>query len=168
MNHFTSDQLTDFVHGELAPETDALVHAHLAACAACRAEYNAEIALGEALRAAAVREELAFPSMVKAHVWERIRQAPPSPAARFTAWLRPVMAVPVAAVLVAGAWFASPYGPSAARPTINAAYYLEAHAARTSATLLSEPAGTPALETSMLDGNPGAPATLAEAVDAIR
>jgi anti-sigma factor RsiW len=168
MNHLTSAQLSDFVHGELSPANDALAHAHLADCGVCRAEYDAEIALGEALRAAAHAEELEFPSIIKAVVWERIREMPPSPVARLSAWLRPLVAVPVAAALLLGVWFASPYAPHGTSPTVDAAYYLEAHAASSGDSLLSEPAGATMMETSMEDGTGAVPATLAEAVDAIR
>jgi len=168
MNHLTTAQLSDFVHGELSPANDALAHAHLADCGVCRAEYDAEIALGEALRAAAASEELEFPSIVKAVVWERIREMPPSPMARLSAWLRPLVAVPVAAALLVGVWFASPYAPHGAHPTVDAAYYLEAHAAESGDSLLAEPAGATMLETSMEDGSGAVPATLAEAVDAVR
>ena len=168
MNHLSSDQLTDFVHGELSPAGDALAHAHLAQCADCRAEYDAEIALGEALRSAARSDEREFPSVVKAVVWERIREMPPSPAARLSAWFRPLLAVPVAAALIVGAWFASPYAPHGSHPTVDAAYYLEAHAAQSDGSLLSEPANSTVLETSMEDGSGTVPATLADAVDAIR
>jgi anti-sigma factor RsiW len=168
MNHLSAAQLSDFVHGELSPANDALAHAHLADCGVCRAEYDAEIALGEALRAAARDEELPFPSIIKAVVWERIREMPPSPAQRIQAWLRPLVAVSATAAVVLGAWFASPYAPHGANPTVDASYYLEAHAAQSGDSLLSEPAGSTTLETSMEDGTGAVPATLAEAVDAVR
>ena len=168
MKHLTSDQLNDFVHRELSPANDAVVHAHLADCGICRAEYDTEIALGEALRAAAAADEREMPSVVKAVVWERVRELPPSPMLRFSAWMRPLVALPVAAALVIGVWFTSPYAPHGARPTVDAAYYLEAHAAQSDGSLLSEPASASTLETSMTDGNGAVPATLAEAVDAVR
>ena len=168
MNHLSADQLSDFVHGELSPAADALAHAHLADCGVCRSEYDAEISLGEALRAAARHEELEFPSIIKAVVWERIREMPPSPMARLTSWFRPLMAVPVAAALALGIWFASPYAPHGVHPTVDASYYLEAHAAQSNGSLLAEPASSSVLETSMEDGTQAVPATLAEAVDAIR
>ncbi len=165
MNHLTPEQLTDFVHGELSPAKDAAAHAHLADCGLCRAYYDTEIALGEALRSAAASEELEFPSTIKAVVWERVRDMPASPLVRLSAWLRPIVAVPVAAALIAGVWFAAPHGSA---HTVDAAYYLEAHAAQTNGSLLSEPSTTSVLETSMLDTTSAVPATLAEAVDAVR
>jgi anti-sigma factor RsiW len=168
MNHLTPDQLTDFVHGELPPAADALAHAHLADCGVCRAEYDAEIALGEALRSSAIAHEREFPAIVRAVVWERVREMPPSPAAVLSSWFRPLLALPVAAVLLVGIWFASPLAPHGAGPTVDASYYLQAHASQSNSSLLSEPDGSPELETSMMDGGTSAPGTLADAVDAVR
>jgi anti-sigma factor RsiW len=151
--HLNADLLVDFVRGELSPEDDALAHAHLQTCAACRGEHELEVSLTEALRAAARAEELEMPSAIKAEIWEQIRLARPGPLARFAAFWRPALAVPVLAALLVGGWFASPYAPhGAAAPTIDAAYYLEAHAAQTAQTPLSEHSGTQAIETSMADG----------------
>jgi predicted anti-sigma-YlaC factor YlaD len=151
--HLNADLIVDFVRGELPPEDDALAHAHLQTCSDCRRDYELEVALVDALRSAAKAEELEMPSLVKAAVWEAIRQAQPSPLARFAALWRPALALPVAAVLLLGGWFASPYAPHpGSPPTIDAAYYLEAHAAQTSQTPLSEHSGAQAIETSMADG----------------
>jgi anti-sigma factor RsiW len=151
--HLNADLIVDFVRGELAPEDDALAHAHLQTCPACRAEYDLEVALRDALRAAARAEEVEMPSTIKAAIWEEIRQARPSPLARFAAFWRPALAVPVAAALLLGGYFASPYvGHTASAPTIDAAYYLEAHAAQTAQTPLSSTSASQAIETSMADG----------------
>ena len=56
-NHINTDLLVDFVHHELPPEDDALVHAHLAKCPDCRREFENESALSDALKAAALAEE---------------------------------------------------------------------------------------------------------------
>ena len=148
-DHLSTYLLVDYVHGELSPSADAKAHAHLAACAACREAYDLETTLSEALRSAAKAEEREFPSLVTAAVWDRIRHARPGPAARLAAWLRPAFAVPVAAAIVVGAYFVSPLAHPA-RPTIDAAYYLEAHAAESAQTPLSERASSIVLETSML------------------
>jgi predicted anti-sigma-YlaC factor YlaD len=157
-DHLSIDRLIDFVHGELPPGEDALVHVHLAGCAACRDAYELETQLSEALRRAAQAEEREMPSLVAAEVWSRIREARPGAIARFAGWLRPVYAVPVAAAIVAGAFFASPLAHRAG-PTIDATYYLEAHAAQTLQTPLSERSAGLVLETSMLA--PGAAAVAA-------
>lgn len=152
--HLTADQLVDFVHGELAPQDDALAHAHLRTCPDCRSEYELEVSLTDALRAAVRAQELEMPSTIKAAIWQQIRDAQPGPLARFSAFWRPALALPVVAALLVGGWFASSYAPhGAAAPTIDASYYLEAHAAQTSQTPLSEHSGSQAIETSMADGS---------------
>jgi anti-sigma factor RsiW len=148
-DHLSADTLVDFVHGELSPSDDAQTHAHLATCAPCREAYDLEASLSEVLRAAATADEREFPSLVSAAVWDRIRHAPPTRAARIAAFFRPAFALPVAAALVIGGYFVSPLAhPS--HPTIDAAYYFEAHAAQTSQTPLSERTSALVLETSML------------------
>jgi predicted anti-sigma-YlaC factor YlaD len=139
----------DYLHGELAPEDDALAHAHLAACPECRRAYDVETSLTEAIRSAAKADEREMPSLISAFVWEQVRQAQPGPFARIAGWLRPVVAVPVAAALLLGGWFASPYAhPGATPPRIDAMYYLQAHAAQAGSPL--EQAGATTLESSML------------------
>ena len=78
--------------------------------------------------------------------------------ARLAALLRPAIAIPAALVLLVGGWFASPLSHSGASPTVDANYYLQAHAADTGETPLSERSGPPALETSMADRTWAAPA----------
>jgi predicted anti-sigma-YlaC factor YlaD len=150
----------DYLHGELAPEDDALAHVHLSTCAACRREIDLESNLTEVLQKMAAAEEQEMPSLIKAAVWQQIRDAQPGPVARFAAWLRspvaiPAFGVPAFAVLLVGGWLASPYGHSAGTaPTIDAAYYLQAHA-QTAQTPLSIQPAQPALETSMIDSGAG-------------
>jgi predicted anti-sigma-YlaC factor YlaD len=154
--HLSPDLLVDYLHGELAPEDDALAHAHLSACAVCRREIDLEANLTEVLKKMAATEEQEMPSLIKAAVWQQIRDAKPSPIARFAAWVRspvaiPAMGIPAFAVLLVGGWFVSPYGhPGATAPTIDATYYLQAHA-QTAQTPLSVQPAQPALETSMID-----------------
>jgi anti-sigma factor RsiW len=152
-NHLSTDLLVDYLHGELAPEDDALAHAHLASCPACRREYDLESSLSEALRLAAKADEREFPSLVAARVWEQVREARPGPFARLSAWLRPMIAVPMAAAILLGGWYASSYTHPGNRPTVDVNYYLQTHAAQ-SGTPLSLQSGPPALETSMLDESP--------------
>ncbi|MDQ2908252.1 MAG: hypothetical protein M3R44_02760 [Candidatus Eremiobacteraeota bacterium] len=157
MNHLTGATLIDYLHGELRPQDDAYAHAHLAACDACRFARDAEAQLTDLLRGGAAAEEREFPSLVAATVWQRIREAPPSPFARFGAWFRPAIAVPVAALLLLGGWFASPlgHGTAGGSPSVDALYYFQAHAAQSATSPLSEHSGLPA-ETSMLNDTPEA------------
>ncbi|MBD5635241.1 MAG: zf-HC2 domain-containing protein [Candidatus Eremiobacteraeota bacterium] len=148
-DHLSNDRLVDFVHGELSPSDDALVHAHLAGCVLCREGYEVEATLSEALRSAAKAEELEMPSLVAATVWERVRNAKPGPMARVAGWLRPVYALPVAAALLVGGFFVSPLAHRSG-PTIEATYYLQAHAAQAAQTPLSERSSALVLETSMV------------------
>jgi anti-sigma factor RsiW len=152
-NHLSTDLLVDYLHGELAPEDDALAHAHLGSCPACRREYDLESSLTEALHASAKAEEREFPSMIAARVWEQVREARPGPFARLSAWLRPMIAVPMATAILLGGWYASSFSHVGARPTVDVMYYLQTHAAQ-SGTPLSSQAAPPALETSMIDESP--------------
>jgi anti-sigma factor RsiW len=154
-DHLSPDLLVDYLHAELRPEDDALAYAHLQTCAACRDGYQIEVALGEALRASAASEAVEMPSLVAAAVWQQIRAARPGPVALLIGYLRPAIALPVAAALLLGGWFASPYARPAS-PTIDASYYFAAHAAQSATTPLSERNSAPALETSML-GDDSAP-----------
>ncbi len=157
--HLSNDTLTDYLHGELRPQDDALAHAHLLVCPTCRAARDAETSITEFVRAGAAAEEHEFPSLVSAVVWERIREARPSPLGRLSAFLRPAIAVPVAAVLLLGGWFASPLGHGSANGarSIDAVYYFQQHAAQSASSPLSEHSGLPVLETSMSDETVSAP-----------
>jgi anti-sigma factor RsiW len=161
--HITTGLLVDYIHRELAPEDDALVYAHLAACSDCRHEYQAEVSLTEALREAARAEEVEMPTAILARVRQRVRSGNPAPLERLRAFLRPAAVVAGAAVLAVGAFFASPLGhPSASRPTVDVMYYFEAHAAQQAGNPFSEhSSGVPAIESSMLEGK-GEAMTLAE------
>jgi predicted anti-sigma-YlaC factor YlaD len=129
--HLTTETLIDYLRGELEPAEDALAHTHLQECGVCRAEHERETRLSEMLAAAAQREELDLPGMVRARIWEAVRAAQPSPYARMLGFLRPAIAVPAAAVLVVATYFASPLGHRGPTPPmIDATYYLEQHAAQ--------------------------------------
>ena len=140
MEHLSNDLIVDFVHGELEPAADARAHAHLSSCAICTAEVDAERTLREFLRDAAVASERAMPSAINAAIWEHIRAAKPGPFAVLAAFLRPVVAIPVAAVLLAGGYFATA-ATHHGSPTVSASYYLRAHAVQSAQGLLSERTG---------------------------
>jgi anti-sigma factor RsiW len=138
MQHLTNDILLDYIHGELSPADDAAVHGHMEQCEACRAEFDAEVALGEMLRAHAAREERELPSAVKAEIWERVRAGEASMVGRVFGWLRPSIAIPVAAALAVAAYFGTVYINPHAAPTIEASYYLQDHAAMNSTIPFSD------------------------------
>ncbi len=128
MQHPTNDILLDYVHGELSPADDASVYTHIESCEPCRLEYEAEIALGEMLRAQAARDERDLPSSVKAEIWQRVRAGKAAIWTRGLSWLRPAVAVPLAAAIAVAAYFGTTYlGPHGA-PAIEASYYLQDHA----------------------------------------
>ncbi|MDQ6823592.1 MAG: zf-HC2 domain-containing protein [Candidatus Eremiobacteraeota bacterium] len=129
--HLTTEQLVDYVHSALSPGEDASIHAHLDDCGHCRDDYAAEVSLTEALRKQAILEERELPGVVKAAIWSEIRNARPSPISRLAALWRPAIALPLAAVLALAVYF----GPGVLHrqaqdsPSIEAAYYLQDHAA---------------------------------------
>lgn len=136
--HPTNDILLDYVHGELAPAQDASVYAHIEQCESCRAEYQAEVAMGEMLRSQAALQELELPSSVKAEIWQRVRAGKPGIWNRAFGWIRPAVAVPLAAAIAVAAYFGTTYiGPQGA-PTIEASYYLQDHAAMNSTIPFSD------------------------------
>lgn len=142
MQHLTTEQLTDYMHGALLPEEDARTYAHLESCAQCRSAYDAEAALTEFVRAQAAAEERELPPTLKAAIWEQIRAAQPSPASRLLAWLRPAISVPIAAAIALALYF----GPGllherSSVPAIDAAFYLQDHAALNSTIPFSDHMG---------------------------
>jgi hypothetical protein len=129
--HYDRETLIDYLHGALTPDADAAAFAHLGGCAACNAVYDEEAALGEALRAAARSEELEFPSLVKARVWDALRHEKPSWTERLRTVWGPRIAVPVAAAVALGAYFGTPYWTRQPAPGIEATFYLDEHNAQT-------------------------------------
>jgi len=142
--HLANQLLIDYMHAGLAPEEDARVYAHIEACPACRADYDAELALTDLLRTYALRETRELPPTLKAELWERIRAARPSPLQNLAGWLRPAVALPMAAAFALAAYFGTTYiGPRGAAP-IDAAYYLQDHAALNSTVPFSDRASSSA------------------------
>jgi anti-sigma factor RsiW len=148
--HLSNATIIDYIHGELPPAADALALGHVHECASCRAEIERETRLSEALKVEAAQDDRDLPAMVKAQIWQVVRTERPSLSARLVALLRPAVAVPAAAILVAVVYFASPIGRGTHAPaTVDATYYLEQHAAEQMQSPFAE-RGSPAavLETS--------------------
>ncbi len=124
--HYDRETLIDYLHGALGDGADAAVLVHLDACAACRALHDEEAAFGETLRSVALAEELAFPSMIKARVWEAVRREQPSWLERLRAW-GPRIAVPVAAVIALAAYLGVPLRHAVPAAGVQAAYFLDEH-----------------------------------------
>jgi len=149
--HPSLEQLVEFLHGELAAPQDAAVHAHLAACSQCANAYEAEASLTEVLRAHAKAGERELPSGVVAAIRaavERPRQI--SGWENLRALLRPAFAIPAAAALGIALYLGTSawHNRSAGATPINAAYYVNNHAALTAAAPFSEDAPIPAMLTS--------------------
>jgi predicted anti-sigma-YlaC factor YlaD len=145
--HFDNEQLVDYLHRELDPAQDAAILAHLETCAECRARYEAEARLSEVLRGHARASERDLPQGVVARIWDAVDRdaVRPNPWERFAALLRPIVAVPAAAVLVVAAYFGLTTLHNGPAPTtIDAAFYLDDHAALNSTLPFSEGAPLPA------------------------
>ncbi|MBV8638601.1 MAG: zf-HC2 domain-containing protein [Candidatus Eremiobacteraeota bacterium] len=129
--HTTTENIIDYLHHELGPEADAALLLHLKSCAQCAAMYEEQARLSESLRAFARASERELPQGVVARIWDAVdAQAPqPSVTQRIAAFFRPAIVVPVAAVLVVGAFFGySATHHASPMITIDAAYYLRDHA----------------------------------------
>jgi len=145
--HYDIATIVDYLHHELTPERDADVLQHLGTCSACRELYDGEADLSASLRAYAKVTECELPAGVVARIWDTLEStgSAPSWTERLRVLLRPAYALPIAAALVIAAYFGvvSPaVHPNVA--TIDAAYYLEDHAALTSTVPFSEGAVVPA------------------------
>jgi len=129
-HHYTNEDYIDYLHGELAPTDDARLHEHLLVCETCRAAYEAEARLGDWLRRAARDDERDLPPMLKARVWETIRDVRPSLGERLRAAFRPALTLPLGVAMAALVFVVYPsvHQPGAA-PAVAASYYLDEHAA---------------------------------------
>lgn len=144
--HYSSETLSDYLHGALGPTADRAVLLHLEACRDCARLFDEEALIGEALRTAARAEEFEFPSMVKARVWDALRHERPSLLQRLRSRWAPAIAVPVAAVVALAAYFGTPILQSSAPPSVTASYYLDEHNAQTTQSPLG-PSVSPAVYT---------------------
>jgi anti-sigma factor RsiW len=162
--HYDRETLIDYLHGALKPEADATLFAHLETCTSCNAVYDEEARLGEVLRRAARAEELEFPSLVKAKVWDAVRHQRPSWVERLRTSWGPRIAVPVAAALAIAAYIGTPYlrqpAPGAG---VEAAYYLDVHNAEAQQNPFG-PGVAPAVYTSDPQAS-GASSTAASYID---
>jgi anti-sigma factor RsiW len=150
--HPSTDQLVDYAHGELSAREDAAVHAHLAVCAGCAEAHDAEARLVELLRRHARAEERELPPGLATAIFARAASdSAPSPWSweRLLAALRPAVAVPVAAAVALAIYIsAAGWHGSAKSDAIDAAYYIENHAALASTMPFEEGAAIPTMLTS--------------------
>ncbi len=139
--HIDLDTLLDYLHRELPPGADAVVLQHLAACSQCRALHDEQAQLSDSLRAYGRASERELPAGVVARIWDAVdaERAAPSLAQRLASWLRPAIALPVAAAIAVVLYLgiARPhFAPTSA--VIDAAYYIDDHAALTSTVPFSQ------------------------------
>jgi anti-sigma factor RsiW len=150
--HPSIDQLVDYVHGELSARDDAAIHAHMAVCADCAEARDMEVRLGELLRRHAREEERELPPGLTTAIYARASSEPIAPWwswERLSETPRQALAVPVAAAIVlaiyamSGGWHGAPKSDA-----IDAAYYIENHAALASTMPFEEGAALPTMLTS--------------------
>jgi anti-sigma factor RsiW len=149
--HPSLEELVDYVHHELPPEQDAAIHAHLAGCTVCAELRDTEVRLGEMLREHAHRQERDFPPGLRTRILASAADAPSRAWwFRLSQVMRPVIAVPVAAAAALVIYFGVHTShPGAARQaTVQAAYYLEDHAALAATVPFGDGAVIPAMFTS--------------------
>jgi anti-sigma factor RsiW len=131
--HPTPEQLIDYVHGELASSQDAAIHTHLATCAACAQAHDGEVRLGELLRAHARAETLDLPPGLVTSIYARTASDAGTPWwQRLSASMRAAAAVPIAATVALIIYFAVSGWHATVKNgtgTLDAAYYMENHAA---------------------------------------
>jgi len=133
--HPSLEELVDYIHGELAPEQDARVHAHLADCALCAQKRDAEASLTDLLRAHANAEERDLPPSVVAGIRSALAPAPRAAWSPLQLLLRPALAATAVAAVAAMIYFGNPAWHGAPTLTrIDASYYLDNHTALTATT----------------------------------
>jgi anti-sigma factor RsiW len=143
--HPSSETLIDYAHGELAAHEDAAVHAHLAACARCSEAHDDEVRLGELLREHARAEERELPPGFAERIVAAATSAPaPSRWWQPAVLFRPALALPAAAVVAIALYLSLAVFHGPAKTTgIDAAYYIESHAALATDMPFSEGASLP-------------------------
>ncbi|MGR4064231.1 MAG: anti-sigma factor family protein [Vulcanimicrobiaceae bacterium] len=139
--------LVDYLHRELPEGRDALLLAHLEACAPCRTAYEEQARIGEALRERARADERELPPGVVATIWDAVEREPKgSWWQRMGAALRPVFAVPLVAAIAVAFFFGVPamHRTPAVTRTVDAASLIDDHAALTSTVPFAESSVAPA------------------------
>ena len=147
--HPSIEELVDYMHGELAPERDAAIHAHLADCSSCSQMRDSEASLTELLRAHANAEERDLPPSVITGIRSAVAR-PMRPAwSPLHLLLRPALAIGAAAAIAAIVYVGIPAWHAGSPSTrIEAAYYLDNHTALTATTPFSQEPAMPVMLTS--------------------
>lgn len=147
--HPMLEELNDYVRGELPAQRDADVHAHLGSCASCSEALETEARLGEVLREHARATERDLPPGFAQRIVEAAIASQPQGAPwweALTRALRPAIAIPalVAIALIVYFVVGGPHQGTVQMATIDAATYLDNHAALATDMPFSESAIQPA------------------------
>jgi anti-sigma factor RsiW len=145
--HLSFEEIIDYTHGELSPGSDARFHEHLAGCPTCFEVYQTELQVGESLRAYARENERELPLGFAQAIVRKATEYRPSFWERWSAALRPLVAVPVAAAIVLVAYFAIARQGGPVR-RFDPSYYLEDHTALAASVPFEDAAALPAMMTS--------------------
>jgi anti-sigma factor RsiW len=140
--HPSIEQIVDYLHGELPVAEDAAMHAHLTGCRSCDERRTEELALTERLRANARAQERDLPPSVVAKIRDAIEErCTSSLLERLRGGLRPIFILPAAAAiaLIVFAGFGEWRAATAPTP-IDAAYYVDEHAAMATVSPFGEEA----------------------------
>lgn len=122
--------LVDYERGELDAARDAAMHEHLQSCDACRAEWQADLALVDSLRAWSAERE--FPASILAGVRQAMyAEEAPSFLQRLRAALRPAIAAPMAAAVVIAVGYVGYQRAHTPQPTMTGMDYVREHFAQT-------------------------------------
>lgn len=142
--HLTSNELVDYLHGELPVGQDAAAAVHLQECVTCVQARDAEVALTEMLRAVAMRQERTMPAGMAASIRAvAARSQPQSHSLR--SFMRPSLLIPVAVAAALAIWFGvRAFSVTAPRTTIAASYFVNRHAMLSAIAPFADDAPIPA------------------------
>jgi anti-sigma factor RsiW len=136
--HLSIEQIIDYLHGEVAPTEDAAIRAHLLECPVCENRRADEIALTETLRDHARATERDVPPGLFARVRAETASGTPAMWERLRAAFRPAFVLPAAAAIAVAIYVGLSWRQSAAPTSIDAAYYMNEHAALAAKTPLAD------------------------------
>jgi anti-sigma factor RsiW len=142
--HLTSDELVDYLHGELPVAQDAAAATHLAACVSCVQARDAEAELTDMLRVMALRQERTMPSTMAASILDTAQR--PQPRLRgVTPLMRPAFLFPVAVAAALLIWFGvRTFTAGTPKTTIAASYFVNQHAMLSAIAPFADDAPIPA------------------------
>lgn len=128
--HPSVERIVDYLHGELSPAEDAVIYAHFAACPECDAKRTEELAITDALHAYARSTERDMPAGLATRIRAAAVRSQPGAWQRFVEAFRPVVMVPAAVAVALAIYIGyNSWNRAAAPPRIQAAYYVNNHAA---------------------------------------